>query len=114
MKVFMAQLFVQAGKPEENFEAVRAAVGRAKDQFADVILLPQNAIEGSTMLGSLGDELEFLEKCANYREKVGELSQGIAILLGCSDALEGGLYFEGGKPAKWGHDIEVLFVHFVV
>ena len=108
MKVFMAQLFVQAGQPEENFEAVKAAVERAKEQSADVILLPQNAIEGSTMLGSLGDELEFLEKCASYREKVGELSQGIAILLGCSDALEGGLYFEGGKPAKWGHDIEVL------
>ena len=75
MKVFMAQLFVQAGKPDENFEAIKAAVERAKEQSADLVLLPQDAIEGSTMLGSLGDELEFLEKCADYREKVGELSQ---------------------------------------
>ena len=109
MKVFMAQLFVQAGKPEENFETIRVAVERGKAVGADLVLLPQNAIEGSTMLGSLGDEVEFLQKCGGFRDKVAELSQGIEILLGGSDMLsDGGVFFSKGKPAKWGYDFEVL------
>ena len=55
------------------------------------------------------DEVEMAqEEIEPTREKVEKLSQGIAILLGCSDSLEGGLYFEDGKPAKWGYDVEVL------
>ena len=109
MKVYMVQLQVQAGKPEENFEAVKAAVERGTASGADVVLLPECSIAGSCMLGSLGDEIEFLERCAACRDKVKELSRDVDILLGGSDTLTGvGQYFQKGEAARWGHDFEVL------
>ena len=109
MKVYMVQLQVQAGKPEENFEVVKAAVERGKAAGADVVLLPECSIAGSCMLGSLGDEIEFLERCAACRDKVKELSREVDILLGGSDTLTGGgQYFQKGEAVRWGHDFEVL------
>lgn len=110
MKVYIAQMNVLPGNPDENFKNMKAVVARAKKAKADMVVFPKDAISGdSYKLGSKQNESEFQSKCMAAENGLEKLSKGIEILMGSSEAFDDCMYshYVDGNMDGWEHDFEV-------
>lgn len=110
MKVYVAQINVLPGNPDANLETVKAVVARAKKAGAELVLFPEDALSGNYYkLGSRQVESEYQEKCRDAELALEELSKGIEILVGNSDAFDECMYshYVDGNMEGWEHDFEV-------
>lgn len=111
MKVYIVQMNVVQGCPDENFETMKLAVARAKKAGAELVLFPENAISGDYYkLGSMQNEMEFQEKCRDAEASLEKLSQDIEILVGSSEAFDDCMYshYVDEGMDGWEHDFEVF------
>ena len=110
MKVYIAQMRVFPGKPEENFKNMKAVVARAKKAGAALVVFPENAISGNyARLGSKQNEAGFQRACCDAEYALQKLSKGIEILVGSSEMFDECMcshYVDGGMDG-WEHDFEV-------
>ena len=66
MKVYIAQMNVVPGMPEENFKTMKAAVARAKKAGAEMVVFPDCAVSGNYEgLGSRNTEWSFQKACCD-------------------------------------------------
>ena len=110
MKVYIAQMNVVPGKPEENFKTMKAAVARAKKAGAEMVVFPDCAVSGNYRgLGSRNTEWAFQKACRDAENALEKLSKGIEILMGCSEAFDVCMYnyYVNGEMNGWEHDFEV-------
>ena len=93
MKVYLVQMEVLPGKPEENVKKMKAAVARAKKAGAEVVLFPEFSVSGDfSRLGSKQDEIGFQIRCRDAEVELEKVSKGIEILAGTSAMLEEFMY----------------------
>ena len=57
MKVYIAQMNVVPGKPEENFKTMKAAVARAKKAGAEMVVIMTKMLEEVVTTSEYGDRL---------------------------------------------------------
>ena len=110
MKVYIAQMEVIPGKPEENFKTMKAIVARAKKAGADMVAFPDCAVSGNYCgLGVRNTEWSFQKECRDAEKALAKLSKGIEILMGCSEAFDICMYdyYVNGEMEGWEHDFEV-------
>ena len=111
MKVYLVQMEVIPGKPDENLKKIKAAVARAKKAGAKAVLFPENAISGDySKLGSKQDEVGFQLKCRDAEYALEKLSKGIEILVGSSVMYDDCMYnhYVNGNMDNWENDFEVV------
>ena len=111
MKVYIAQMNVVPGCPEENFKTMKAIVARAKKAGAEVVLFPEFSVSGDySRLGSKQDEIGFQIRCRDAEMELEKISKGIEILAGTSAMLEEFMYnhYVNGCADDWKNDFEVV------
>jgi len=111
MKVYIAQMNVVPGKPEENIKKMKSVVARAKKAGADIVLFPEYAMTGDYFrLGSMQDEIGFQIKERDADVMLEKLSKGIEILVGTSAMLDECMYnhYVNGCMDGWDNDFEVV------
>ncbi|MCR5378061.1 MAG: NAD(+) synthase [Fibrobacter sp.] len=86
MNIYMVQMNVEPGNPEENFNTMSAAISRAKKAGADYVLFPAGALLGSYMLGAKGFESGLQGRWAACFRKFMKLNKDKKIIVG--DSLE--------------------------
>ena len=84
MKIFLCQMNVVPGKPETNFETIKASVAEAVAKHAELVVFPSFCLSGA-MAGDLFLQQSFREKCNKYGEKIIALSKNIDIIFGNID-----------------------------
>lgn len=84
MKIYLCQMNVIPGKPEVNFETIRATVAEASAAHAELVVFPAYCLSGP-MAGDLFLQQAFVGKCKKFEEKIVELSRNIDILFGNID-----------------------------
>lgn len=75
---------VVPGKPETNFETIKASVAEAVAKHAELVVFPSFCLSGA-MAGDLFLQQSFREKCNKYGEKIIALSKNIDIIFGNID-----------------------------
>ena len=84
MKIFLCQMNVIPGKPEINFETIKASVAEAVAKHAELVVFPSFCLSGA-MAGDLFLQQSFREKCNKFGEKIIALSKNIDIIFGNID-----------------------------
>ena len=73
MKVYIAQMNVVPGNPEENFKTMKAIVDRAKKAGADMVAFPDCAVSGNySGLGARNTEWAFQKACRDAENDLGK------------------------------------------
>ncbi len=103
LKVAIGQMEVIPARPDLNFKKAKSLVSDAKNQGADLLILPELCISGY-LIGDLWEEQSFIEDCIHYGEEIRKLADGIAIAFG--NVCWGGGYHHDGRPRK----VNALFV----
>ena len=75
---------VVPGKPETNFETIKASVAEAVAKHAELVVFPSFCLSGA-MAGDLFLQQSFREKCNKFGEKIIALSKNIDIIFGNID-----------------------------
>ena len=81
MKIAMAQLYVQAGRSEENLARMHAMVLDAQRQGADLIIFPEMSVPGY-ILADKWLQTSFRREMAHANERIKSWSEGIGIIWG--------------------------------
>nr|MBP7477985.1 NAD+ synthase [Chitinophagales bacterium] len=81
MKIALAQLNYHIGNFEANFDKIEKAIRSAKEAEADIVLFSELAVCGYPPRDFL-EFSDFINKCQDVIDRVRELSEGIAILIG--------------------------------
>lgn len=81
MKIALAQMNVESGKCEVNFNKMKQQIERAKADGVDIIVFPEMCISGYLLQDQfLNDDI--CEDIASYNEQVKALSVGIGVIFG--------------------------------
>ncbi|MBR5465460.1 MAG: NAD+ synthase [Alistipes sp.] len=81
MKIALAQLNYTVGDIEGNCSKIVAAVHRAKNEGADLVLFAEQAVSGTPAFDLLR-KTTFLELCEEALETIAAASDGIAVVVG--------------------------------
>ena len=86
LKVALAQIEIYAGQPARNAEKILNFIEQAKNQNADIVVFPANAISGAF----IGDNLQkesFLRDCKFFEQKIFDASTDITVIFGSRDKI---------------------------
>lgn len=81
MKAALVSMNVRPGECERNFIYMKDKIEAAKEQGADLIVFPQNAVSGY-LLGDVWLDREFCKLADSYNQRILELADDIAIVWG--------------------------------
>ncbi|MDF9823894.1 NAD+ synthase (glutamine-hydrolyzing) [Breznakia sp. PF5-3] len=96
MKISLAQINVESGKCEQNFQKIKTLIQQAKDEQVDIIVFPEMCISGYLLHDKFLDDA-FCNYIASYNEKIKALSAGIGIVFG-------NLHYQAIQDVKYGRD----------
>lgn len=99
VRICIAQIRIRAAALETNFSAIKAAIKKAIEHNADIILLPEMCLPGY-FLGDLWESSDFLRRCDFFHQKIAEMSQGITIIFG-SIGIDAANKNEDGRIRKY-------------
>ena len=99
IKIICGQFEIIPGHPEQNFARIMNIITAARQQKADILLLPEMCVPGY-LIGDIWEQQSYLEDCEYYNRKIIEASQNICIIFG-SVATEAGKVNEDGRMRKY-------------
>jgi len=91
LRVALAQIDSIVGDLEGNVAKIVAAIGRAREESADIVTFPELAICGYPPEDLLFRP-SFIRDSRDALEQVARQSEGIAAVVGVPDAMNGNLY----------------------
>lgn len=99
IKIATAQIDVIPGNIRENWKQIEQEIQAAKEQKAQILLLPEMCLTGY-LIGDLWDQNAFLRECESYNRKIAAASRGMTILWG-SCAVDWSKTNDDGRPRKY-------------
>lgn len=99
IKIICGQLEVVPGRPDINYKKILDTIAKAKEQQADILLLPEMVLPGY-LIGDLWEQQSFLDDCTYYAQQLVQASSGICVMFG-SVAVEAGKLNEDGRVRKY-------------
>lgn len=81
MKIALGQMYVRAGFCDENFTRIKEMVNDAKNQGADILVLPQLCVSGAFLADKFYDD-DFCLYANSFNEEIKNLSDGLGIVFG--------------------------------
>ena len=84
MKIALAQIEVYAGQPARNAEKILNFIEQAKNQQAEVVIFPANAVSG-VFIGDILQKESFVSDCEFFEQKIIEASNKITVIFGSRD-----------------------------
>ncbi|MBF2760019.1 MAG: NAD(+) synthase [Ectothiorhodospiraceae bacterium AqS1] len=97
--IALAQMEVDAGRPDRNVERMLLLIERARLDGASIVAFPELCIPGY-FLGDLWEIDALIEDCARYSRVICEASRGIAVVFG-NVAFQAGAAGEDGRLRKF-------------
>ncbi|WP_025770652.1 NAD(+) synthase [Thioalkalivibrio sp. HK1] len=97
--IALAQMEVQAGRPDRNVERMLRFIDRARTQGAAIVAFPELCIPGY-FLGDLWEIDALVEDCARFSQVICEASEGITVVFG-NVAFQAGVGGEDGRLRKF-------------
>jgi NAD+ synthase (glutamine-hydrolysing) len=99
VKICLAQMEVQPGRPQVNTAKMLDMIFMAKKRNDDIIVFPEMAIPGY-MLGDIWERTAFLKECENCGEEIRDASDGITVVYG-NVAMDWNKKNEDGRVRKY-------------
>ena len=99
IKIICGQLEIIPGRPDANYEKIIAAMDKARELGADILLLPEMALPGY-LIGDLWEQQTYLDDCDYYCQEIIKASQGLCVAFG-SVAMEKDKLNEDGRLRKY-------------
>lgn len=99
IKIICGQFEIIPGHPDQNFARIMNIITAARQQNADILLLPEMCVPGY-LIGDIWEQQSYLEDCEYYNRKIIEASQNMCIIFG-SVATEPGKVNEDGRMRKY-------------
>ena len=99
IKIICGQLEIIPGRPDVNYKKILEAMAKAREQQADILLLPEMALPGY-LIGDLWEQQTFLDDCDYYCQEIIKASQGLCVAFG-SVAMEKDKLNEDGRLRKY-------------
>lgn len=99
IKIQTSQLAVRPGQIRDNFIAAEEEIRKAKENGADLLVLPEMCLTGY-LIGDLWDQPAFLRECERYNRKLAEAAKGITVIWG-SCAADWTRTNDDGRPRKY-------------
>lgn len=96
MKIIYGQLEINSGRPDLNYQKILSVIEKARNQKADILLLPEMCLSGY-LVGDLLEQKSFLDDCNYYAQKIIAASYDMCIIFG-SIATE---YQENGSLRRY-------------
>lgn len=111
LNIQTAQLHILPGQIRDNFKTIEKEIAIAKEQGADLLVLPEMCLTGY-LIGDLWDQTAFLKECEAYNEKIAAVSQGLAIIWG-SCAVDWTKHQDDGRVRKYNAAFAAMDGHFL-
>ena len=99
IKIICGQLEIVPGRPDVNYQKIITAINAARQQQADILLLPEMALPGY-LIGDVWEQQTFLDDCDYYCQEIIKASHDICIAFG-SVAMEKDKLNEDGRLRKY-------------
>ena len=99
IKIICGQLEIFPGRPDVNYQKIITAINAARQQQADILLLPEMALPGY-LIGDVWEQQTFLDDCDHYCQEIIKASHDICIAFG-SVAMEKDKLNEDGRLRKY-------------
>ena len=103
LKIAIGQMEVIPARPDLNFAKIQRLVVDAKNEKAELLVLPELCLSGY-LIGDMWEEESFIDDCDYYGEEIRRLADGIAIAFGNVTTVDG--YGHDGRVRK----VNALFV----
>ena len=97
IKIAIGQMEVIPARPDLNFKKIEEQVAKAKEQDAELLVLPELCLSGY-LIGDMWEEESFIDDCDYYGEQVRRLADGITIAYGNVTHIGG--YGHDGRARK--------------
>ena len=100
IKIICGQLEIVPGRPDVNYQNIITAINAARQQQADILLLPEMALPGY-LIGDVWEQQTFLDDCDYYCQEIIKASHDICIDFGRGQIImknEGGGYVGASEP----------------
>lgn len=97
--IALAQMEVEAGRPDRNVEKMLLLIDRARAKGAAIVAFPELCIPGY-FLGDLWEIDALIEDCARFSRVICEASEGITVVFG-NVAFQAGAVGEDGRLRKF-------------
>ncbi len=99
VKIFCGQMDVVPGRPDLNFNTMRRLLAAAREEGADILVLPELCLPGY-LIGDVWEQQSFIDDCLYYTRQLAAESRGLVLIFG-SVAQEKNKRHEDGRPRKY-------------
>lgn len=99
MRLVLAQIEVQAGRPDLNFQTIKQYYLEHQDQ-ADLMVFPELCLPGY-LISDLWEDAHFLQDCQEYAEELKALTGECALVFGTVYVDDQEIKGEDGRRRRW-------------
>lgn len=99
IKIICGQLELTPGRPDLNYNKILTAIANAREQQADILLLPEMALPGY-LIGDLWEQQSFIDDCEYYAQQLVTEAGELCLMFG-SVASEPDRVGEDGRVRKY-------------
>ncbi len=82
MKIAIAQLNFHVGNFEYNFNKIKDSIQRGREEGAQLVIFSELSVCGYAP-HDLFEKKDFFDKCQHWLQRIAELTEGIAVIVGC-------------------------------